>query len=355
MNKLIFPFFAILFLFLISCEKESNTDLLPENEQVHEDGATTNRSADKRDVCHNGNIINISVNAIPAHQAHGDAVDMDEDGYFDIDNPCSATDCNDNDALINPAADEIPCNDIDENCDGVDGEEQEQIWYLQTDDDADGYFGGVITESFLGTCPPEGFISIDLINLDCNDEDPFINPDSPEICDDNIDQNCSGLDNDHIGTLINTNTNTAYSIPIGVANFGPQSGNWTGDLANTNPADGCDPISTDLNGKIALIDRGICFFSTKVANAQDAGAVAVIICNNIPGFVPIIAAGTVDIITIPSIFITQEDCASIRVNMPTNVELNFDVACIQPGQQSDGGKIMITSEKVQSINSGLIK
>ena len=79
MKKLLLPLLAILF--LSSCEKESSTDLVTE-EIIYENGSATTRSSNKRDVCHNGNIININVNAIPAHQAHGDAVDMDEDGYF---------------------------------------------------------------------------------------------------------------------------------------------------------------------------------------------------------------------------------------------------------------------------------
>jgi minor extracellular serine protease Vpr len=38
-----------------------------------------------------------------------------------------------------------------------------------------------------------------------------------------------------------------------------------------------------LSGKIALISRGACTFSTKIRNAQAAGAVAVVMVNNAPG------------------------------------------------------------------------
>jgi hypothetical protein len=106
---------TILFLSLFSCHKE---ELLIVKDQIYSDGTVTALSSNKRDVCHNGNIININVNAIPAHQAHGDAVDMDGDGFFDIDNSCSATDCDDNDATVNPGATEICDNGIDDNCDG---------------------------------------------------------------------------------------------------------------------------------------------------------------------------------------------------------------------------------------------
>jgi len=93
MKKLLLPFLALLF--LISCEEKVSSNELIIEDQIYEDVSATTRSSNERDVCHNGNIININVNAIPGHQGHGDAVDMDEDGYFDIDNPCSETDCDD--------------------------------------------------------------------------------------------------------------------------------------------------------------------------------------------------------------------------------------------------------------------
>lgn len=59
-------------------------------------------------VCHKGKIILIDVEAVPAHQAHGDAVDKDRDGYFDIENACSAVDCDDTDPNVNPGANNCP-------------------------------------------------------------------------------------------------------------------------------------------------------------------------------------------------------------------------------------------------------
>ena len=38
-----------------------------------------------------------------------------------------------------------------------------------------------------------------------------------------------------------------------------------------------------INGKIAVIDRGACYFATKTVNAQKAGAKLLIIINNIDG------------------------------------------------------------------------
>ena len=72
------------------------------------------------------------------------------------------------------------------------------------------------------------------------------------------------------------------------------------------------PISNGeaLAGKIALIDRGSCVFTNKVRRAEDFGAIAVIICNNVPGE-PVVMGGTDNNITIPAIMISNSDCAQI--------------------------------------------
>lgn len=51
------------------------------------------------------------------------------------------------------------------------------------------------------------------------------------------------------------------------------------DTDLSNPTACCKNITTDLTGKIALIDRGLCNFSQKAKLAEDKGAIAVIICN----------------------------------------------------------------------------
>jgi subtilisin family serine protease len=53
----------------------------------------------------------------------------------------------------------------------------------------------------------------------------------------------------------------------------------------TVPKDGCDPLDNadEVENKIALIERGRCFFTTKVLNAQAAGAIGVIVYNNVAG------------------------------------------------------------------------
>ncbi|MEO0733157.1 MAG: M36 family metallopeptidase, partial [Bacteroidota bacterium] len=76
---------------------------------------------------------------------------------------------------------------------------------------------------------------------------------------------------------------------------------------------------TDIAGKIALVTRGECNFENKVFNAQEGGAIAVIVCNDAAagtergGLIGGMADGD-DVldVRIPSLFITREDCAPIR-------------------------------------------
>ena len=45
----------------------------------------------------------------------------------------------------------------------------------------------------------------------------------------------------------------------------------------------CSGSSPEFRGKVAVIDRGTCDFSTKVCSAQSQGAKAVIVVNNVDG------------------------------------------------------------------------
>jgi minor extracellular serine protease Vpr len=49
-----------------------------------------------------------------------------------------------------------------------------------------------------------------------------------------------------------------------------------------------------FDGKVALIDRGVCAVSFKTHNAAEAGAIAVIVANNVPGAAPSFSFGPID-------------------------------------------------------------
>jgi hypothetical protein len=57
----------------------------------------------------------------------------------------------------------------------------------------------------------------------------------------------------------------------------------TNPQGNPVSQEGCNPLTNDLTGKIAVVFRNTCEFGAKAINAQNAGAVGVIIVNRNPG------------------------------------------------------------------------
>lgn len=137
----------------------------------------------KVDVCHNGHIINVSINALPAHQAHGDAVDMDGDGYFDMDNECGPTDCDDNDDTLTDNCCPVECTW----CEDIDLLDFGPTCYDENGDYSSGTYGCFYTytydyddyyDYYCPGCPYNGVYYIgyiedyDYYNYDdCDDQD----------------------------------------------------------------------------------------------------------------------------------------------------------------------------------------
>ncbi|MCF8374067.1 MAG: T9SS-dependent M36 family metallopeptidase [Bacteroidales bacterium] len=80
------------------------------------------------------------------------------------------------------------------------------------------------------------------------------------------------------------------------------------DSTMPDPNDACEPIvnSAAISGKIAILRRGSCNFVVKVEAAQNAGAIAVVVVNNVAGS-PMAMGGTSTTITIPSVMVSQTD------------------------------------------------
>jgi choice-of-anchor B domain-containing protein len=103
--------------------------------------------------------------------------------------------------------------------------------------------------------------------------------------------------------------------------FGPPPGEVpvTGALSIVNdgsdhPAEGCSPLEGFPAGAIAIADRGTCDFTVKAANAQAAGAVALIVANNVPG-APLTMGGAADV-SIPAVMVSQADGNAIKAGLP---------------------------------------
>ena len=73
--------------------------------------------------------------------------------------------------------------------------------------------------------------------------------------------------------------------------------------------DGCSPAvnAAELAGNIALIERGVCAFVDKVANAEAAGAIAVIVFNDAARGDALVNMGGSGTFTIPSVFVGHTD------------------------------------------------
>ena len=112
-----------------------------------------------------------------------------------------------------------------------------------------------------------------------------------------------------------------------------------------DPYDGCDNITNGsaISGKIAVVRRGTCQFGFKVLAAQNQGAVAVIITNNVPG-API-AMGPGDVgnqVTIPSLMINQADGEAIIAALEGGQTINATI--------EDSGPYMIDG----TLDNGII-
>ncbi|MEY4596837.1 MAG: hypothetical protein RLZZ506_1257 [Bacteroidota bacterium] len=100
----------------------------------------------------------------------------------------------------------------------------------------------------------------------------------------------------------------------------------TGTNAQGNPisAEGCNPLINDLTGKIAVIFRNTCEFGVKALNAQNAGAVGVIIVNRNPGEVIAMGAGSQGAnVTIPVVMLDLTDGLNLISTMANGPVVMF--------------------------------
>jgi hypothetical protein len=152
----------------------------------------------------------------------------------------------------------------------------------------------------------------------------------------------------------NSPNNMDGTYNLGTAVFGPALTTTpvTGNLVLVNdgvgnPADACQSITNSLAGKIAVIDRGTCLFVDKVFNAQNMGAIAVIVVNNQPGdgILTMGAPASPPVITIPSIFVSNNYGNALKASMALgNVNASLSASPVNATDNCSG--VIITYTKV---------
>ena len=126
---------------------------------------------------------------------------------------------------------------------------------------------------------------------------------------------------------VNTPAGIVGYYAAGAAQFGPvppPAGTTGNVVLALDAADAAGPLTTDgcstitnaaaVAGNIAMIDRGTCGFVVKVKNAQDAGAIGVLIANTAAGAFGGMA-GADPTVTIPSVMVTFADANTMKANI----------------------------------------
>lgn len=127
---------------------------------------------------------------------------------------------------------------------------------------------------------------------------------------------------------------------------------------STDTNDGCDNITNpgDLNGKIVIIRRGECEFGFKALGAQNEGAVAVIMVNNVSGDPIVMAPGAVgDQVTIPLFMVTNTDGDAIIAELNGGGSINGTITGenVQPDLDGDVDNAIIAHEYGHGISNRL--
>src|SRR5438034_2336604 len=91
------------------------------------------------------------------------------------------------------------------------------------------------------------------------------------------------------------------------------------DLFDTH-SNGCTSVDPGASGKLAIIDRGVCTFSTKVRNAIAAGAVGVLVINNVAGDPTAMAKDGGGGDDLPAVMIGKSEGAALRSSGATTAD-----------------------------------
>src|SRR6266702_575641 len=136
---------------------------------------------------------------------------------------------------------------------------------------------------------------------------------------------CASTNNHFFGILL-TVASTTFGAAVG--DFGSFNPAVTAPLANWTDSSGatkaCTAVTgTPFAGSIVVLYRGTCTFSTKIRNAQSAGAAGVVVVNNVAGDPTAMGQdGTPNQPTISGVMVGLADRTAIRADAGQNATVN---------------------------------
>ncbi|MBP7272328.1 MAG: M36 family metallopeptidase [Saprospiraceae bacterium] len=128
------------------------------------------------------------------------------------------------------------------------------------------------------------------------------------------------------------------------------------DDGSASPTRACFPLINDVQGKIVLIDRGECEFGCKSLNAQNAGAIAVIICNHLDELLNMGSGICGNDVTIPVVQLKKSDCQIIRTQVDNGLMVALQEPAVQEGPDNLDGDFdngIIAHEYAHGISNRL--
>jgi hypothetical protein len=119
----------------------------------------------------------------------------------------------------------------------------------------------------------------------------------------------------------------SYQMEIGRLGGGTIPSDFGGEIVaalSGAATDGCTSITSDVAGKIALVDLAGCGFAIQTRNAQDAGAIGILVAATFGDFPTPILGAPDPTISIPTITLGQGDGARLRAHLPASARVAFD-------------------------------